>query len=1151
MRANIIKKSIDRTFVLRVSGKGDDKGNKNQLEVLQAFRHLADVAAFLKAFDVRMMKASSAVGAALRSKWERERGLKILTWQGKKNFLGLSVVVGRSRFVMYASTAAGMDEESGNAFTRHVCEAITDPTFCGTADPEFMALCDGGAFDGQEHPSLVHAFDATRFCRTVTSATQMYDAAERNLVALEARDLQIDPAQGGHMKMMWIFVAYGSEMEAIVGKQRRFVGRLNAARDGLWPYRPGMTPLGVTCPTGPETKGSRRLQVDEKLVASVAKLATLGLDPSNGDEKILRILGGAPFSVVSTHPTTFGKPVSDLDPAAAKRLFLRRKLEGYRDGELVLPFVGVAQNQLRVGSGHVLRRRWEGHDKHGEPDRLGGISYRVPMPKPVVIGRDGKPRRGWLAGMSDQEERAAWNRLIALRGTDDRGRRPAEELDQELLDANSDLGVDDRKLLAQELERVQKRSKGGRQGERVVSSICPPYRTSDAGDTGPRHFLRHRAAGIPSELRREACSPKAPDGGIVRKGSLHLGTFEEAELTAALATLVIDAVRLLTDEGVTVGTHQLRTSQHLQELIAASDPAAERAQQVTALRLDAEAQRKQARGYDATLAAERGTAEPDEERIQDLEQAAGEARKQSRQLAQQADELEQAPLAPAATCLPPLNGADPRDFVAALRGPYGTGSVPGLFLEAVDSFCPRGVHFRPGNDSLELEMVADVCLATVAGDAVTLTGMSTTVPNHLGRGAGGLSKQRAAEMTARYMAGGCSLEQAARAAGTLDLLYARGRVEATLADTNRMPDPAKRLLAAQCQVAEGRSVLHAYATTDGFTARDGYERHMVGFYGAEVPAGRHPGGTGRGWAYELDLDARLDQTTVLRALPDPGRGLVAAALGGILNPNEPKLGLRWVQDASTVRHRQFPYPAATRRLPAPGFPDGWHGVASGSLTPDSKRVGPALCSYDDCKEPYADVLCPVAEVLALGAMVLCRRCLRAAVPPKHPQRTLAAGIRFPVGYVDWADSQITRTGRIVACAAACALDVGLGPGKTWRWDETSAEQVWHDDDCRVGAVTQQYLTCRYLDCQVDQGGGPGAVRQTSRIARVWHSRDCEHAERRRERASTVRYSRCTWALCTRDDGDGPGSIASTDKRRRVVHDTDDCHRGARRNPRTD
>jgi hypothetical protein len=508
---SIIRKTIDRTFLLRVSGKGDDKGNENQLEVLAGFAHLPDVKEFRENFDVRMMKASNERGAKLRAQWQRERNLKVLTRTGRRDFLGVSVVVGRSRCIVYASTAGQMDEARGNAFTRHVCEAIADPAFSGTADPDFVAKRDSGYFDDLEHPSLVHAFDPTRFCRSVSAATQMYDAAELHMAAFEARDLQIDPAQGSHMKIMWVFLAYGSEMEAVVGKQRRLVGRLNAVRNGLWPYRPGMTPLGAIAPGD---KGTRRLQVDPAHVASVARLATLGLDPRNSDAMILRELGSAPYNVVSTHPSTFGKPVHELHASAVRRLYLRRKLEAYRDGELALEFVGVAENQLRLGSGHVMRRRWEGHDENGEPDRLGSITYRIAMPKPTVAGRDGFARQGWLAGMTDAEERSIWNRLIALRGTDEQGRRSLDELDQEALDANPDLDDADRARLALERVRAQQRLHGGRQGDRVISGICRPYRLPEDGEAGPRYFLRHRGSSTHiSELHQEAVAPPVADGG--------------------------------------------------------------------------------------------------------------------------------------------------------------------------------------------------------------------------------------------------------------------------------------------------------------------------------------------------------------------------------------------------------------------------------------------------------------------------------------------------------------------------------------------------------------------------------------------------------------------------------------------------------------
>lgn len=62
----------------------------------------------------------------------------------------------------------------------------------------------------------------------------------------------------------------------------------------------------------------------------------------------------------------------------------------------------------------------------------------------------------------------------------------------------------------------------------------------------------------------------------------------------------------------------------------------------------------------------------------------------------------------------------------------------------------------------------------------------------------------------------------------------------------------------------------------------------------------------------------------------------------------------------------------------------------------------------------------------------------------------ARRIRFPDAYIAWFDAQPRRTGQVVACAAKhCQRDIGLGTGKTWRWDDTPGP-AWHDDDCRAG-----------------------------------------------------------------------------------------------------
>jgi hypothetical protein len=45
-------------------------------------------------------------------------------------------------------------------------------------------------------------------------------------------------------------------------------------------------------------------------------------------------------------------------------------------------------------------------------------------------------------------------------------------------------------------------------------------------------------------------------------------------------------------------------------------------------------------------------------------------------------------------------------------------------------------------------------------------------------------------------------------------------------------------------------------------------------------------------------------------------------------------------------------------------------------------------------------------------------------------------------------------------------------------------RVWHDEACRVGAPTEQYDRCRYLNCTEDEGGGAGSIHKCGRGRRV-------------------------------------------------------------------
>ncbi|MGN6688756.1 MAG: Lsr2 family DNA-binding protein [Actinomycetales bacterium] len=1133
-----VRKSIDRIFILRVSGKGDQKGSANQLHVLEQYRRFTDVVSFLDTFDVEMMSASSRAGEVLRRTWQREHGLKVLYREGSQYFLGVSVVIGRSRFIVYAESAAKMDEASGNAFTRHVCAAIADPEFNGLGDREFMAARDAGAYDRTEHPSLVYAFDPTRFCRSTSSATQLYDAAERDLVAFEAQDLHIDPAQGSHMRMMWTFIAFGSEVEATVGKLRRFVGRLNKARSGCFPYPAGMAPLGSRRVAVADALETYQLDVDEDHVTSVARLLELGLDRSNTYSQILDVLGKQ-CGVTSGDMKTPGMPVHELDPAAAKRFFVRRKLEAYRDGELELVFTGVMENQLRPGSGHILTRRWEGLNAAGEPDRLGAVSYRIRMPKPTVAGPDGSPRQGWIAGLSDEEERAAWDRLIALRGVDDSGRRPVEELDQELLDT---LSPDDLAQIQQDAAASRRTARGGRTPDRAVTVVFTP-----SGEEGSRVFLRARGTrsrldgrgGLQWELRHET-GHAGPGGGLSRRpGATALDTgFAERDLTAALATLITEAVRVLTDSGHAVGPHQIVLSPALAEQAATASPAEARAAAERELTEHIAAARQFAGGCDRNVAALLADGIPENHpRVLDAKTTAENAWAAWQQAVDDLDKLQQLPVpAPAPVELPQLDVTDPRDLVVGLRGVYATGKVPPGFAQALRHTIPVPPQFAPLRDSLQWEIRGDVTLTTTTGETVTVADVRTTVTTIHGRSGSRTASDRAAEFAARRMRDGQLLEEIADASGMERASVSRLLI-AHLRGTGAFPDDARLAQAVDCPIPDTTAILWGHATGQAVARTDRFAQHVLTVFtqAADEHAATR---TGRGtvWAYDLDVDRRRDQLTILSHALNPAAGIRADGLLAALDRNDVKP--RRVLDASTNTVKvNAVYPPVLRRVPAPGYPAGWYGRNAAAVSAEHKWLSFTLCPHADCPETYATVLVPAVEVLALGAMMLCRRCRRAATPTDHPLHATAAGIRFPQAYITWFDAQPHRTGNISACARpGCSSDIGFGAGNTWQWDDEPSP-VWHDDDCRAGQTTGIHTRCRYLHCTLDEGAGPGSIRQEGRGRRTWHTRDCENAERRRVTAAKVEYVICRLEGCTLDEGGGPGSIRRNGKHRTVHNET--------------
>ncbi|SDO02579.1 Lsr2 protein [Klenkia soli] len=1123
--ARTVGKTIFRIFILRVSGKGDEKGSANQLEVLKQYSHLPDVKTFLGDFKVEMMKASSETGRRHRLRWQEQHGLKVLTRAGRNDFLGISVVIGSSRFICYASTAAGMDEENGNAFTRHVCESIADPAFHGLADPDFMARRDAGEYDDGEHPSLVHAFDPTRFVRTMSSANDVYDVAARERAAFEAKDLHIDPADGPHARMMWMFLAYGSEVESVIGRQRRFVGRLNKARLGFFPYRDGMVPLGGRRVPAEDAPDCHRLDVDDKHITSVARLFQTGLDLSLTNNQILTEL--AACGVTSGDPKTLDVPVDQLGDSAAKRFFVGRKLEAYRDGELEVEFVGVTDNHFRVGSGHVLTRRWEGLDADGQPDRLGSIAFRLPFPKPTVTGPDGEPRRGWITGLSDEEERDGWNRLLAVRGVDDAGKRPRQPA----------TGA------APLAEQSSQRTRGGPRAGSVAATLFSTWRL-DGDERGPRLFTRSHAttasAGPNIEVHQET-GPPGRNGGINRKTTVPLANFRGQDVTAAVADLISAGVRSLLDQGLTLDHHRTVLSPGLAAEAHASDPAAEHAERARQLTERLAETQRLAKGYDRTVSALRGEGlEEDDPQLESAIETASEQWSSYRVQRQALRTFLDAPVPTSvASSLPNLDASDPRDLVVGLRGCYATGAAPATFLDALRITLPHGARFEPGTDELQWDLVADVLLATTSGETVTIEGIRVPVDNLRGRG-GKTTTSRPAEMAARRMREGQPIDDIP-AAGSSRQDVSRA-ITHHLRETGRFPDDALLAAAVDCPIPETTRILWDYATGVKSSRRTPFTDHVQAvFTGALKPSGRRTG-QGTVWSFDLNVDRRLDQLTIVASAADRAAGVRADALAAVLDPLDRRH--RRVLDASAALIKgQSSYPPALRRVPTTGHPTGWKGRTVGSLDPDRKRIGLQLCPFDDCAERFATVLVPAVEVLALGAMVICRHCTRAATPPDHPMFTAARRIRFPHSYVAWSDAQVRRTGRTEPCAALdCRKDVGFGPGATWMWDDHRGP-VWHDDLCRAGRTSGTHTRCAYALCTIDQGGGPGSIRQEGRGRRTWHGSGCTNAESRRITSRKVEYAVCRSPQCTIDEGGGPGSIRKTG-RHRTVHD-EQCRRVTR------
>jgi hypothetical protein len=479
---------------------------------------------------------------------------------------------------------------------------------------------------------------------------------------------------------------------------------------------------------------------------------------------------------------------------AARRLFLRRKLLAYRDGELELRFVGVMANRLRPGSGHVLHRRWLGLNAAGKHDEYGVITYRIPVSKPTVRDETGRPRPGWLEGLSAADEHAAWTALIAKWGWNDEDgeAQTSERADQ---DQGESL-----------LDAASARSGPRRVGHPVMalSRLCL-FRDENSGPDGPRTKLFTRASSSRYELRRETAAPRRADGGLAYKRAQLVASWPDHELHGHVAALLRQITHRLLDDGHELGP--------LPVAVAASAAASVQADGRQQLLDDAAAQRKLAQGYELAEAQELTGQEPDDERLASLRDAARQARRAARSLEQQAS-------AAVLTPPPPADFAQIRDVVAALEGVYATGSVPEALNRVLRDILPGGLKFADGPDSVTLRMIATVELPLSGGGSITVTD-EVVISHAAGRGTTDLGEQRLADLARRYMRDGQPIEQVARAARVKNPEHMRRMIREALSSgsrrtdgvldrdeqRHRMPDPRLRGAAFACPIPALRAVI--------------------------------------------------------------------------------------------------------------------------------------------------------------------------------------------------------------------------------------------------------------------------------------------------------------------------------------------------------
>ncbi|WP_380168970.1 hypothetical protein [Jannaschia sp. R86511] len=202
-----------------------------------------------------------------------------------------------------------------------------------------------------------------------------------------------------------------------------------------------------------------------------------------------------------------------------------------------------------------------------------------------------------------------------------------------------------------------------------------------------------------------------------------------------------------------------------------------------------------------------------------------------------------------------------------------------------------------------------------------------------------------------------------------------------------------------------------------------------------------------------------------------------------------------------------------------------HGRCNGlhrhvALTPEMDRLGAAtLC--EKCLRPAnSAVAFPSWYVQAVAARTpaLAGQWVACAYQECRVDAGAGAGLVW-----QWLDP-----GAVAASNPEGTTPVGAG----------QLTAVWHGPDCRARRAVPEELAprevrrCGYRDCDVDEGSGPGIVPVTAGAARRrWHTRACAIAEARVARGQARAEDRidapgrpCRYADCRVDEGRGPGML---------------------------